>query len=87
MMATTSSMGGGSKGEYHGRAVPVDTFAPNPWGLFVSQGRLCALYAGASAFCYLSEYEGFGLPPLEATRSLFSRSCRNDCRFALPGTR
>lgn len=24
------------------------------------------LYAGADLFCYLSEYEGFGLPPLEA---------------------
>lgn len=28
--------------------------------------HLPALYGGADLFCYLSEYEGFGLPPLEA---------------------
>lgn len=32
----------------------------------VGEADLHALYAGADAFCYLSEYEGFGLPPLEA---------------------
>lgn len=32
----------------------------------VAEDRLPGLYAGADLFCYLSEYEGFGLPPLEA---------------------
>ena len=33
---------------------------------FVDDSRLRALYAEASAFAFLSEYEGFGLTPLEA---------------------
>ena len=33
---------------------------------FVDDARLRALYAEASAFAFLSEYEGFGLTPLEA---------------------
>lgn len=33
---------------------------------FVPDGDLSALYSGAEAFLYLSLYEGFGLPPLEA---------------------
>lgn len=33
---------------------------------FVDEVDLPALYAGAEAFVYLSYYEGFGLPPLEA---------------------
>lgn len=32
----------------------------------VPDTHLRALYGGAAAFAYLSEYEGFGLPPLEA---------------------
>jgi glycosyltransferase involved in cell wall biosynthesis len=32
----------------------------------VPEEKLRELYAGADAFAYLSEYEGFGLPPLEA---------------------
>ena len=32
----------------------------------VAEGLLPALYAGAMAFAYVSVYEGFGLPPLEA---------------------
>ena len=35
---------------------------------FVPDGDLAALYTGALAFVYLSFYEGFGLPPLEAMR-------------------
>lgn len=31
-----------------------------------NDGRLAALYQGASAFVYPSQYEGFGIPPLEA---------------------
>jgi len=33
---------------------------------FVDDGELPALYAGAAAFCYPSEREGFGMPVLEA---------------------
>ncbi len=33
---------------------------------FVADEDLAALYAGAQAFVYMSLYEGFGLPPLEA---------------------
>jgi FkbM family methyltransferase len=32
----------------------------------VGESELRSLYAQAAALCYLSEYEGFGLPPLEA---------------------
>ncbi len=35
----------------------------------VSDADLPVLYAGATAFCYPSRYEGFGLPVLEAMRS------------------
>jgi alpha-1,3-rhamnosyl/mannosyltransferase len=33
---------------------------------YVSDAELASLYARASAFAFLSEYEGFGLTPLEA---------------------
>jgi alpha-1,3-rhamnosyl/mannosyltransferase len=33
---------------------------------YVSDGELSALYGDASAFAFLSDYEGFGLTPLEA---------------------
>lgn len=33
---------------------------------FVPDSDLAALYSGAMAFAYMSRYEGFGLPPLEA---------------------
>jgi glycosyltransferase involved in cell wall biosynthesis len=33
---------------------------------YVPDAELAALYAGASAFAFLSEYEGFGLTPIEA---------------------
>lgn len=33
---------------------------------FIPDDQLAALYSGAKAFIYLSKYEGFGLPPLEA---------------------
>jgi glycosyltransferase involved in cell wall biosynthesis len=36
---------------------------------YVSDGDLGQLYAGASAFVFLSDYEGFGLTPLEALAS------------------
>jgi alpha-1,3-rhamnosyl/mannosyltransferase len=39
------------------------------WLGYVEQEHLPGLYAGARAVCYLSCYEGFGLPPLEAMAS------------------
>jgi len=36
------------------------------WHKYVTDEQLAALYAGARAFAFLSEYEGLGLTPLEA---------------------
>jgi glycosyltransferase involved in cell wall biosynthesis len=36
------------------------------WHEYVSDEQLAAMYAGARAFAFLSEYEGLGLTPLEA---------------------
>jgi len=36
------------------------------WHQYVDDEQLAALYAGARAFAFLSEYEGLGLTPLEA---------------------
>ena len=33
---------------------------------YIKQEDLPALYSAARLFCYISLYEGFGLPPLEA---------------------
>ncbi|MEO5822961.1 MAG: glycosyltransferase family 1 protein [Vicinamibacteraceae bacterium] len=43
-----------------GIAAAVDT---RPW---IADAELAALYGAATAFAWLSTYEGFGLPPLEA---------------------
>jgi formylglycine-generating enzyme required for sulfatase activity len=32
--------GGGSKGEYRARTVPVDSFEPNPWGFYNVHGNV-----------------------------------------------
>jgi alpha-1,3-rhamnosyl/mannosyltransferase len=36
---------------------------------YVAENELSVLYSGASCFCFLSHYEGFGLPVLEAMKS------------------
>jgi alpha-1,3-rhamnosyl/mannosyltransferase len=36
---------------------------------YVDEGTLAGLHAGAAVFAYMSWYEGFGLPPLEAMAS------------------
>lgn len=46
--------------QQHGVATRVD------FRDYVADDELAALYAGASVFAFLSEYEGFGLTPLEA---------------------
>ena len=37
---TGKSDGGNAYGEYRGRTVPVDNFAPNPWGLYQVHGNI-----------------------------------------------
>ena len=36
------------------------------WRSYISDADLASLYASASEFAFLSDYEGFGLTPLEA---------------------
>ncbi len=36
----TSTYGGGSKGEYRRKTLPVNSFAPNPWGLYQVHGNV-----------------------------------------------
>jgi glycosyltransferase involved in cell wall biosynthesis len=50
----------GAAAAAHGVASRVDLRS------YVSDAELASLYARASAFAFLSEYEGFGLTPLEA---------------------
>jgi formylglycine-generating enzyme required for sulfatase activity len=38
--STNLHEGGGSKGEYRQRTVPVDSFEPNPWGLYQVHGNV-----------------------------------------------
>ena len=36
----TATYGNGSKGEYRQRTLPVDSFQPNPWGLYQVHGNV-----------------------------------------------
>jgi glycosyltransferase involved in cell wall biosynthesis len=49
---------------------------------FVPDEELAAIYSQATAFIYLSRYEGFGLPPLEAMQCGLPVICSN--RSSLP---
>lgn len=44
----------GPRGEYRGRTVPVDTFSPNPWGLYQVHGNV---YVWAQD-CWRGDYQG-----------------------------
>ena len=52
-------------GRRHGRADDLDGL-PIKWLGYVPGADLVALYRLASVFCYVSLYEGFGLPVIEA---------------------
>jgi glycosyltransferase involved in cell wall biosynthesis len=58
------------------------------WHQYVSDAQLQELYAAARAFAFLSEYEGLGLPPLEALAAgippvlVDSPVARESCRDA-----
>jgi formylglycine-generating enzyme required for sulfatase activity len=46
--------GGGSKGEYREKTVPVDSFKPNPWGLYQVHGNVHDWVED----CWRDNYEG-----------------------------
>lgn len=49
-----------------GALIALERLPSIRWHRYVDDEELGALYARASAFVFLSEYEGLGLPPLEA---------------------
>jgi len=50
----SSTYGGGEKGEYRQRALPVDSFAANPWGIFQTTGNVYDWVED----CYHGSYQG-----------------------------
>jgi formylglycine-generating enzyme required for sulfatase activity len=50
----SSTYGGGSKGETRFQTVPVDSFSPNPWGLYQVHGNVLELVED----CYHGSYAG-----------------------------
>lgn len=50
----------------HAIAAAAGVGASVEWREYVADAELDTLYAGARVFAFLSDYEGFGLPPLEA---------------------
>ena len=50
----------------HGRARALGISDRFTWRDYVDDAELSQLYASAKVFAFLSDYEGFGIPPLEA---------------------
>jgi formylglycine-generating enzyme required for sulfatase activity len=50
----TATYGGGKKGEYRQRSLPVDTFAPNPFGLHQVHGNVSEWVSD----CWRGSYQG-----------------------------
>src|SRR6266851_4128105 len=50
----SSTYGGGEKGEYRQRALPVDSFTANPWGVFQTTGNVYDWVED----CYHGSYQG-----------------------------
>ena len=67
MRSGTDLVIAGASGRYPVPHVPDDVGVRNVG--WVEDQTLAALYAGAAAFVYPSEYEGFGLPMIEAMAS------------------
>lgn len=67
MHLVLSGMSGWKLEQLHGALAAAQKWRPRiVLTGFVDDSDLSALYSGAVCFVYLSRYEGFGLPPLEA---------------------
>jgi formylglycine-generating enzyme required for sulfatase activity len=69
--------GGGSKGEFRKRTVPVDTFSPNPWGLYQVHGNINEWLEDCAHKNYL------GAP---SDGSAWTTSCQGDNRQMAGGS-
>jgi formylglycine-generating enzyme required for sulfatase activity len=71
-----ATYGGGSKGEYRQKTVPVDSFAANPWGLYQVHGNLWEWVED----CWHVNYQG---APTDG--SAWTTSCRESGRRVVRG--
>jgi formylglycine-generating enzyme required for sulfatase activity/uncharacterized caspase-like protein len=69
--------GGGSKGVYRARTVPVDSFQPNPWGLYNVHGNAYQW----TADCWHNDYNG-----APADGSAWITTCNEGARIVRGGS-